>query len=75
MVQIRLTFILRVQKELLKATVLMVSMQIGMTRIATVEYIAVVLTADIIIRAIETVVFIINKKLMLHSGAVKPHNN
>ena len=34
-----------------------------------------VLTADIIIRAIETVVFIINKKLMLHSGAVKPHNN
>jgi len=52
-----------------------VSMRIGMTRIATVEYIAVVLTADIIIRAIETVVFIINKKLMLHSGAVKPHNN
>ena len=47
----------------------------GMTGIATVEYIAVVLTADIIIRAIETVVFIINKKLMLHSGAVKPHNN
>ena len=34
-----------------------------------------VLTADIIIRAIETVVFDLNKKLMLHSGAVKPHNN
>lgn len=66
---------LRFRKELLKATVLIVSMQIGMTRIATVEYIAVVLTADIIIRAIETVVFIINKKRMLHSGAVKPHNN
>ena len=51
------------------------SMRIGMTRIATVEYIAVVLTADIIIRAIEMVVSIINKKMMLHSGVVKPHNN
>ena len=59
----------------MKATVLIVSMQIGMTRIATVEYIAVVLTADIIIRAIEMVVSIINKKMMLHSGVVKPHNN
>ena len=47
----------------------------GMIRIATVEYIAVVLTADIIIRAIEMVVSIINKKMMLHSGVVKPHNN
>ena len=51
------------------------SMQTGMIRIATVEYIAVVLTADIIIRAIEMVVSIINKKMMLHSGVVKPHNN
>ena len=63
------------RKELLKATVLIVSMQTGMIRIATVEYIAVVLTADIIIRAIEMVVSIINKKMMLHSGVVKPHNN
>ena len=67
--------ILRFRKELLKATVLIVSMQTGMIRIATVEYIAVVLTADIIIRAIEMVVSIINKKMMLHSGVVKPHNN
>lgn len=66
---------MRFRKELLKATVLIVSMQTGMIRIATVEYIAVVLTADIIIRAIEMVVSIINKKMMLHSGVVKPHNN
>ena len=59
----------------MKATVLIVSMQTGMIRIAMVEYIAVVLTADIIIRAIETVVSIIDKKMMLHLGVVKPHNN
>ena len=51
------------------------SRQTGMIRIAMVEYIAVVLTADIIIRAIETVVSIIDKKMMLHLGVVKPHNN
>ena len=37
-------------------------MQIGMTLIATVEYIAAVLTVDIIIRVIETVASITNKE-------------
>lgn len=46
----------------MKEIVLIVYMQIGMTLIATVEYIAAVLTADTIIRAIETVASIINKE-------------
>lgn len=73
--EMKSTQTIEIPEELLKATVLIVSMQTGMIRIATVEYIAVVLTADIIIRAIEMVVSIINKKMMLHSGVVKPHNN
>lgn len=73
--EMKRTQVVEIPEGTFEGTVLIVSMQIGMTRIATVEYIAVVLTADIIIRAIETVVFIINKKRMLHSGAVKPHNN
>lgn len=46
----------------MKEIVLIVYMQIEMTLIATVEYIAAVLTVDIIIRVIETVASITNKE-------------